>query len=405
MNKFDIIIIGGGIAGMYCAYQIKKITPDANICVLEKQSKKYMGGRTGNDNFTGTNVVTGAGIGRRKKDKLLVELLQEMNIKTTDFKVVRNYASSISPECSTKEIFLKIKAAYTKDTKPQTFREFAISVIGEKMYKRFVVCSSYSDYENENAYDTLFNYGFDDNYENWTGISIPWRELIETLVKKIDNNSVHFQKEVTKITNTTEGFKIKTTDSEYLCKKVVVATTIESLRKLIPTKNGIYKQIKGQPFLRTYGRFSKQCLEIMKKHVPSQTVVPGPLQKIIPMDPEKGVYMIAYSDNDSANFLNKYHENTEANRSRFCRILELSLGIEKNTLELLAIKNYYWKIGTHYYMPLSGEFKNRSEFVKIAQKPHKDIRVIGEMISENQGWVEGALESVKAVITEKWLKD
>ena len=61
-TSFDIIIIGGGIAGLYSAYQIKKANPDITFCIFEKQSKKYMGGRTGNDNFCGTSVVTGAGV-------------------------------------------------------------------------------------------------------------------------------------------------------------------------------------------------------------------------------------------------------------------------------------------------------------------------------------------------------
>jgi len=29
--------------------------------------------------------------------------------------------------------------------------------------------------------------------------------------------------------------------------------------------------------------------------------------------------------------------------------------------------------------------------------------VVGEMISMNQGWVQGALESVEAVVTKKWV--
>jgi monoamine oxidase len=33
----------------------------------------------------------------------------------------------------------------------------------------------------------------------------------------------------------------------------------------------------------------------------------------------------------------------------------------------------------------------------------KGMVVVGEMVSRDQGWVEGALESVDAVITRDWM--
>ena len=29
--------------------------------------------------------------------------------------------------------------------------------------------------------------------------------------------------------------------------------------------------------------------------------------------------------------------------------------------------------------------------------------IVGEMISENQGWTQGALDSVEKVVTQKWV--
>jgi hypothetical protein len=404
-TDFDIIIIGGGIAGLYAAYQIKKTSPNMRTCILEKQSKKYMGGRTGNDIFKGTSVVTGAGVGRKKKDKLLVELLNEMNITTSEFEASNSYADTISPQCDVKKTFLKIKRAYNDSVKPQTFKEFATKILGESEYRRFVVCSAYGDYENENIYDTLFNYGFNDNYNKWTGLYIPWHDLIDKMVHEIGEHNIKFKHSVESITQNGEKYKISTKSENFTCKKLIIATTIDSLLKLLPDQTNIYKQIKGQPFLRTYGKFSKSSISIMKQYLPSTTVVPGPLQRIIPMNPDAGVYMIAYCDNTNAVKLNKLSEDNKESRSKFCKILEISLGIPNGSLKLLAIKNYFWPVGTHYYTPLSEEFDNREEFIKIAQRPEKNIRIVGELISTNQGWVEGALESVKSVITKKWINE
>jgi hypothetical protein len=404
-NEFDIIIIGAGIAGLYAAHKIIKLAPDTSFVVLEKQSKKYVGGRTGNDTFKGANIVTGAGVGRKKKDKLLIELLNEMNIESTEFAAGNSYASTITKPCKLKEQFLKIKREHIDTNEPQTFKTFATNILGKAEYNNFVTCSAYSDYENEDVIDTLYHYGFDDNYTNWTGLYIPWHELVHKLIQEIGERNVKMNNEVKIISRVGETFKITTESGEYLCKKIVFATTIDAVLKLFPGRKDIYKQIKGQPFLRTYGKFSKSSTDLMKTIVPTTTVVPGPLQRIIPINPDSGIYMLAYCDNKNAKTLNLIKGDTEESRSQYCRILEKSLGIESNSLSLLAIKKYFWPIGTHYYTPLSEDYKNRKEFIHVAQRPEQNIRVIGEMISENQGWVEGALESVNAAITKKWIKE
>ena len=76
-NDYDIIIIGSGMAGLFSAYNIKKISPDTSFLILEKYKKQWIGGRASNEMFYGTQVVTGAGIGRKNKDKLLIQLLEQ----------------------------------------------------------------------------------------------------------------------------------------------------------------------------------------------------------------------------------------------------------------------------------------------------------------------------------------
>jgi monoamine oxidase len=41
--------------------------------------------------------------------------------------------------------------------------------------------------------------------------------------------------------------------------------------------------------------------------------------------------------------------------------------------------------------------------MRKAQHPEKGILVVGEAVSRNQGWTEGALESVEAVMTKQWI--
>ena len=410
-NYYDIIIIGSGMAGLYSAYNIKEMSHNTSFLILEKHKKQWIGGRTSNEMFYGTQVVTGAGIGRKDKDKLLIELMDDIGVKYKPYESDINYSQTFTPVDIVKFI-KKLKSEYNKhpELHHKTFKEFFITFFGEKLYKTFIISAGYTDYENADLYETLYNYGMDDNKSGWTGLHIPWKNMVDKLYHIIGKNHFRFSNDVVEIKKIKEKpclFQIKTANGTlYNCNKVIIANTITGIQKLVPDadkKSSLYQQIHGQPFLRLYAKFNKESAKIMKKYVTSYTIVPGPLQKIIPMDPNKGVYMIAYSDNYNALIQKKYLENTPENRDLYCDLLEESLGITKGQLKITAIKDYYWPIGTHYYEPLKGDFKTRNDFIYKAQHPEKGMLVVGEVVSRDQGWTEGALESVKAVLDEKWV--
>lgn len=411
-NHYDIIIIGSGMAGLYAAYNIQKLSPTTSFLILEKHKKQWIGGRTSNETFYGTTVVTGAGIGRKNKDKLLIKLMGEIGVKYIEYETSIHYAQTFTPIDIVKT-FKKLKVEYSKhpELHNKSFKEFFITILGEQLYNTFIISVGYTDYENADVYETLYNYGMDDNKGGWTGLRIPWKEMVDKLYQLIGKNHFRFSSEVVEIkkgkqtpclfhTNTAGG-------NVYTSNKVILATTISAIRKIVPgasSKTSLYQRIHGQPFLLLYAKFNKESSEIMKKYVSTYTIVPGPLQKIIPMNANKGVYMIAYSDNYNAVLQKKYLDNNAENRNLYCDLLETSLGIPKGQLTILAIKDYYWPIGTHYYEPLPKEFKTRNEFISKAQHPEKGMLVVGEVVSRDQGWTEGALESVRAVLTEQWIK-
>jgi len=410
---YDIIIIGSGISGLYAAYNIQKMSPSTTFIILEKYKKSWIGGRTSNDMFYGTQIVTGAGIGRKNKDKLLIQLLNELDLPYEEFPFTPYYSSQIDKIVDIKKVIQHLKTEYNKHKNQTriTFKEFAKPILGDTLYNDFLVSAGYTDYENEDAFDVIQNYGMDDNACCWKGLYINWKQLVTTLHKKIGIDKIKTSMNVLSIKKTGENpclFSVETDNGiVFESNKVIVATTIDSIKQIIPgasNKNSIYNEIKGQTFLRLYGKFSKKSSEIMKQYIKGYTIVPGPLQKIIPMDASKGVYMIAYSDNTNATLLKNYLENTPENREVICYLIEKALGLPDKSLELIAMKDYYWPIGTHYYTPLTNKYENREEFIHKAQHPENGILVVGEVVSDNQGWTNGALSSVKAVLNKKWIK-
>lgn len=416
MNKpYDVIIIGSGIAGLYSAYLIKKYNPNINFLILEKYKKNWIGGRVSSEKFYGVDVVTGAGVGRKDKNPLLIKLMNDLNVKYEEFEANVNYSSTINERVNIIKIMNYLKKIYNLNKKNKTltnktFKEFASSELGNKLYNDFVINSGYSDYENADLYETLYNYGMEDNTAGWVGLRIHFKDIINKLYQFIGKDKFKFSNNVIKIENVNKKpnlYNIITENGNtYLTNKIIIATTITSVKKLIPNadkSNSLYQQIHGQTFLRLYAKFDKKSSEIMKKYVPYYTVVPTELQKIIPVNQEKGIYQIAYSDNKNAISFKDKLENNDKNRIFYANLVEKSLGIKDDKLKILAIKDFYWPIGTHYYEPLRGNYKNRKDFIDRAQHPEKCMLVVGELVSTYQGWIEGALESVENGLSKEWI--
>lgn len=404
MDFYDIIIIGSGMSGLYSALKIKEFSKTTSFLVLEKYKHKWIGGRASNDTFYGTEIVTGAGIGRKPKDHLLLNLMTSLGFKPHYYTV--NPAISAQIEfVNVKRIVSLLKQKFDpKKDGSLTFEQFAKSVLGPKVYKDFVLSVGYSDFEKEDVEETLYHYGLEDNTCCWEAFHVPWKKMVDKLYAKIGSNHFKFSSNVVQIKKVNLSpclFEISLENGkQYLCNRVIIGTTIDATRSLLP-QYPIYKDIEGQPFLRLYGKFDKQSSLVLKQLVHGFSFVKPPIQRIIPMDVDKGVYMIAYNDNKSSLALKDHL----TDREYIVKKLEEALGVKPGLLHMQAMKPFYWPIGTHYYKPLDRtKYKSREEFVDKAQHPEPGILVVGEAISRNQGWTQGALESVEKVVTKKWVE-
>lgn len=386
---YDYIIVGGGISGLYSYYKLKS-NKKYKILILEKENR--IGGRIGSDIFYKTNVLIGAGVGRKRRDKKLLNLLKELKIP------VNFYTSKINSigfkRIDIMKIIKQLKLKYEKNPIHISFKKFAISNLGIKKYHQFVLSTGYTDYVNDDIENVLYNYNMKDNVGNWRAFLVPWEKLLNKLVKQIGSKNIKKNEKVISIKKKENYFLIHTENKLFKTKKIIIASTINTVRKLL--KNPIYNQIKSQPFLRIYGKFDKKSSALINEKLHTFTVVKGPLQKLIPMSKKNGVYMIAYNDNKYSLLLQSRLKNNLKNRNYFSKLVQKALEI-KYSLLLLDMKIYNWNEGTHFFKPLNKKYKTISELIEKAQFPEKGIYVVGEMVSKNQGWVEGAIESVDKV--------
>ena len=375
-----IAIIGSGIASLYMAYKLKK-QKDYEIDIYEKNN--IIGGRVKVVKFDGIDVVAGAGILRLKKDKLMYRLCRELEVTTNIYKTIFSY--SFDDPLNILDIIneLKINLKFFNDRNKINFSKYAKSILGTKKYNKFVLTCGLSDFEKADVIDTIYDYGFEDCVSGYEGVSVKWQQLLDKFYEILRNNII-LNTPIKKIEKTDDNkFKIK----NKIYDKVVITTDIKSIREYF-SKDKIYKNIEGQSFARLYVKLNKP-IEDYKKII----ITGNPFQKIIEINKERCIYMISYSDNKVAN---RWKNCTNIKKT----VMNAIKRIFKIEVRVLKHKLIYWKLGTQYFKPLPIEYKDREEFLDKAQHPDTNLFIVGEGLSRNQGWCEGAIESVGKIIKD-----
>jgi hypothetical protein len=365
----NIVIIGSGISSLYAAYLLKKNYPKIKYTIIEKSGE--CGGRVKMSNLGDVKLPTGAYFTRVDQDKTLLKLLKDLDIKLNPYVLDIDYSFK---ESDTNNLLAKLKKSLPKyDRSKIKFKEFAKDVLG-KDYDNFIDMMGYTDFENADINDTLFNYGLVDNLPGYEIANVDWSKVIDKLVSFIGAENIIFNTEVKSIKEKNGSFLI---NSKYECDGVIIGVTINALRNLLSNK--IYNQIESQNFIKVFAK--SKDLDVDK-----YTVVDSELRKVIPIKDD--VYKIAFSDNKDAISLKSKSD------SYFKKLLSDHFNKD---IKITNVKKFFWEEGTHYYKPLPIEYKSRKEFIKEAQHPKDNIWVIGEVVAERQGWVEGALSSVEKI--------
>ena len=380
----DYVIVGGGPSGLYCAKRIEEECrrqgqDPKKIRLIER--KHVLGGRTRMESFHSRLVNTGAGVGRMKKDTILKSLVQKIVPKIQPFSA--NVCHAAPDPVNTLEIIgtlKKKKKEILESRHTKTFKQFFLSHFAFPIYHGFCVSNGYTDFENADIVDTIDNYGFDDNISGALFFRVPWNKLIQYLKSCLKQTTVSLRREMT-------SYKYDPVLKLWCIH--IRSTTSSKVEEVLYTKNLVFAgfleknmstqyledQIGLNPFLRAY-LYSKKY-SVLPKNC-SMIFRDDMFQKTLPIS--RHVEMLSYSDNQHALSSKKYFEKMEKSSTPS------------------SVKHYFWEGGTHYYRPLHPKWKSRKEFIRYAQNPVPGLFLIGEIISNNQGWTEGAFESVEAVL-------
>ena len=440
-TQYDFLIAGAGIAGLYTAYRLKQKYPQSHICILEAST--YIGGRLHTISHDGMKF-DGGGARFNTEQKRIMNLVKELKLSSkmvpiTNDITYKPYKPTYNIYLETRfpqiDDFINFMKEYVKKNKISdtilintTIIDFVKDVIlKDKEYKTSLktldiyltdIYPYYSELKVLNAFEglNLFTNEFSQNMQYYV-LAGGLQQLSDTIynkLKKMSNvdiftntplETISFQNKTSSKNNFKPKNKyiITSGDKKFTTSNIILAITqpkLLQLKYLTKNKNLLQniKSIQCEPLYRIYARYppnpntGKVWFADMGKMSTNL-----PIKYIIPMDYEKGLIMITYTDSKYARYWMDKVADTDTNP--FETELAKQLSYLFPDIEIPKpkwFKHCPWIVGAGYWKAGS----NRQEIMPRMIKPLSDdnIFICGENYSSHQAWVEGSLETSNMVL-------
>jgi protoporphyrinogen oxidase len=425
---YDFIIVGGGISGLNCAYQILKKYPYVKILICDKY--KNLGGRI--HTYYEKDFQLEAGAGRfNSKHKHLMNLLEELKLKQ---KIKKISGNSVYADINTEDktyLFQKNQnsilfsrtsvligeiIAYSSTFSEKELIKMTLLDLAKKVLKKEDIdhiTSSFGYYTElviMNAKDAiqLILYNLNPALDFFV-LSGGLSQIIENLrieIQKHKNVTILKNTEITKILHVLPSsknsgspfFEIYSHNTKITCNTCICALPRQELQKISifnPLEKTLNK-IKCSPLCRIYSTFREPWFSKLPKITTNNNlriVIPGSVGKT-------NTIMMSYTDNKYAEFWNDLYEKDNGGSAlidrELARLMKETTGL--NIPKPVNTYVFHWPCGVGYW----GVGADSSKISKEILKPfkNKELYICGEHYSEkNQQWMEGALETSNNLVS------
>ena len=395
---YDYIIIGGGISGLYSAHILQS---KYNVLLLEQND--YLGGRIKQEMFHQTKISMGAGI-IHKSDKHIFNLIKKFKIK---HHIIRSSRTLIKPYNSSydhsngielvRKKYLELKSKLNSDLISLSFTDFLDKYFGKIFRKNYIDHSGYTDYvDGDINYHIKYYTLKADSFSSSLKIFFDWDTLIMNIKNGINYKLNTLVTNIT-INQNTQNIEISTSKKLYVSRRIIFALPIKPLITLtrnLPLNISYDDYIQNANLLRIY-TFHKDGHKFEGENIGGFNIIPGKnlLRKIIVINDK--ILMSSYCDMSYALYFKKYLDNKKKLKEL---IFEELQKIIPTTTKIDDIVYHYWDTGVHCFKPLH-TFKIYS-LIKSLQNPIRNVFVVGELCSFQQGWTNGAVDSVEKIRTK-----
>ena len=434
-NNYDLVIIGGGISGIYTLYKLSKTFPQLKILLLE--SGERYGGRiySYKETIDGEEYIMDLGAGRLgHHHKLINNLINELGLKPKiiDIANTKTYIEVSENNNARDKTHFK-DSIMTKLTK--FFLSPLISKLGKSMLQKFYVSELIkkymsvsffqkvesvfeysSDLKEFNAYDAIEYFKHDYNNESkFFTLLGGLEQIIENMLVVIKKTKSYKSKKI-KLANLSSVeniikknnnlFKIvvnnynKSKVYNVYSKYVICALPKQSLEKLDLFKPFLrdLNSINSINLLRIFEIYNKTNGEVWFKNV-KKTITNSEVQFVIPINSNNGLIMSSYSDCANARFWNLLRA------KKGIAYVKNKLNIKLNQLFSFYnikvppskyIKMYFWDAGVACWKKNVDSDYLTSKLLN----PLPNVFIVGENYSKYQAWCEGALMTSENCISK-----
>lgn len=394
----DVIIVGGGISGLYTAYRICSQSPEKTVLLLE--SSDELGGRIRTQYDKDFQIEKGAARFSESHHRLL-GLIDELGFSEEKIEIPNKTTFIYQGKPCQYNLSEKLKTIVqsSKDIPKQqlqkiTFYQLCVLVYDTTEADKMKAAFAYdAEFIRLNAHACLKMFrgdllGESKYFVLKCGLSSIIQKMKEC-IDASDNVEIRYNQTVTDVKDKRVFVKQGDDTTKYSALHIVCAIPYLALRQL-PYFKDVQEihSVKPISLCRIYAKYpvtnGKSWFHDLEK-----TATDNYLRYIIPINMKQGIIMY-YSDLYIAdmwrNWSNVSDEILIQMIHKELQILFPSKTIPKPT----KIQTCHWKTGVHAWRP-NFDFEEMSR--KMIQPTHDHVYVIGESYSRNQDWIEGCLET------------
>ncbi len=432
VDRPDILIVGGGISGLYTARELLKRNPDLKLLLIEKYP--VLGGRvlSFRTQVAGKDVGWEAGAGRlHYSQKRIHKLLEEYHMSVVPLSASVDFISEGGRRrqdnfATLADAILPLLAALpARELQMQTLADVCRRVMGPNECRTFFEQFPYHTEVHRLRADIALETfrGVMAHDKGFCVVKGGFAQLISALGADVRRRggTIWLGAGLTgwKRSGGEIAATVKLTRSggepprqvPIYPKRMILALHAGALATFPQTRNWApLRHLGVAKLLRIYAVFPQQRL-CDGKHGPwfagmSKTGTPGPLRYVIPISEEAGTIMISYTDGaDTAPFW----EEAEATYKDPHRTGVLTRHIMREVRRLfgasvpnpLFLKAHPWTVGSTYWKP--GRY-DIDAVIAESRQLEDSVYVIGESFSRDQAWIEGALESAEGLLESSLFK-
>jgi hypothetical protein len=418
--NYDCIIVGGGISGLYVARELLRSHPTWSLAIAEKY--KGFGGRTYSYHPPGhSGVVWEMGAGRIRNDHVLLrKLIKEYGltwfpIGNKTYYNVQGEDANLFEQSIVPIYFAPLASLGKSVLAKHTIRELLEQSIGKKETDRILLTFPYRGEVDTLRADIALN-GFlgggeMSSHDGYGVIAEGFSALVDALKGEIESRGgmllprhtlLSIEKGAMGTVKEGIGYDL---DFFYGSKKfrdepsgkirlrankhVVLALHVNALRGITNFYDWkMYKYLTMKPLLRIYMIFPTPAwFTGMARLITDQRP-----RYILPIDEEKGVIMISYTDSQDTEYYMKHRTHGGEKALVNAVMGDIRKLFDMEIPDPVFVRDHYWEDGVSYWRP--GDYdpivKSREALQPLAGFP--GVHLCGESFSMRQAWVEGALE-------------